>query len=310
METNQTSIPETTPASEHPTEPTDSGTESHLILHEAPTAVLPLYPPEEAEHIASLLRQPYDPECVILFGSLAGGTSHSDIAAYDLLIIAKEEPYYGVDSVCRWLKLKMPLKHRKIAYINAMLYTQKFIEAHPSPVFFFARHEGTILYSEKHYRLKRPSRFDFDKIHAATSRYFGTFFNLGTSILEDAGTALVVHDSRLAAFYSAQAAMLFLRTLFFVYHGFDTDCADLEILYTRLRTLSGELMVLFDSSHYSAPNTIPRLNIYLDKARDNSGFNPSIRTVEADMDYVIKMKEIIGKACQRRITLYDLHRKQ
>lgn len=58
METNQTSIPETTPASGHPTEPTDSGTESHLILHEAPTAVLPLYPPEEAEHIASLLRSP------------------------------------------------------------------------------------------------------------------------------------------------------------------------------------------------------------------------------------------------------------
>ena len=36
----------------------------------------------------------FDPEYVLLFGKLAGGTPHSDAVAYDLLIVVRETPEY------------------------------------------------------------------------------------------------------------------------------------------------------------------------------------------------------------------------
>jgi hypothetical protein len=306
MESDQTSLRE---QSAQPIQPTgqEPGQPEKTAEHEP---VLSLYSAAEAEHIASLLCHTFNAEYILLFGSLVGRTPHSDIAAYDLLIVSGEEPYYGADSPRRLLKLKMPPKHRSIGYINPLLYTPDFIINHPSPVFYLAQSEGTMLYCDKHCRPKKPASFNFDTAHCEASRYFGTFFNLGDKILDDANSALMLKNARLAAFYSAQAAMLFLRTLFFVFHCFETDCDDPEILYNRMRTLCCELMLLLDGDHYTAPNVIPRLRKYLREARDSSRFGVSERTVETDVNYVEKMKGIIGKACQRRITLYDLRRKQ
>ena len=84
-----------------------------------------LYDTREAQHIVDILRSSvYRPEAVILFGSLAGGTPHSDIAAYDLLIITDEIHLTGEQAARRYLKLKMPPKHRGIGYINPYIYTK------------------------------------------------------------------------------------------------------------------------------------------------------------------------------------------
>ena len=42
--------------------------------------------------IAETLRELLDPEYILLFGKLADGTPHSDILAYDLLVVSNRRP--------------------------------------------------------------------------------------------------------------------------------------------------------------------------------------------------------------------------
>ena len=264
-----------------------------------------LYDPAEAAHIAELLRHAYNPEYIILFGTLVGGTPHSDIVAYDLLVVPSEEPYYGGWAAAkRWLKLKMPSKHRQIGYVNPHIYTRNFIDGHSSPVFYLAKKEGVVLYFRKHINLPKPKPYNFAAARDDASGYFSTFYNLGTQFLDDAGTAFTTNDLRQTAFFLAQAAQLFYRTLFFVYHRFETDCENLELLHDMLRTLSAELMLQFDTEHHNGNNTIPRLNAFLNKARYDANFCASPRELEAHLDRMEKMKTIIEKVCKQRIELY------
>ena len=54
-----------------------------------------LYDPNEAAQMIRHLTDGYfDPEYVLLFGKLAGGTPHSDAVAYDLLMVVRETPEY------------------------------------------------------------------------------------------------------------------------------------------------------------------------------------------------------------------------
>lgn len=264
-----------------------------------------LYDPAEAAHIAELLRHAYKPDYIILFGSLVGGMPHSDIIAYDLLVVTSEEPYYGGWAAAkRWLKLKMPPKHRQIGYVNPYIYTRNFIDGNSSPVFYMAKKEGVVLYCRKHINLPKPKPYNFAAARDDVSGYFSTFFNLGTQFLDAAGTAITTNDLRQTAFFMAQAVQLFYRTLFFVYHRFETDYENLELLHDMLRTLSAELMLLFDTDHRNGNNTIPRLNTFLNKARYDANFCATPQELEAHLDRIEKMKTIIERVCMQRIELY------
>ena len=81
-----------------------------------------LYNPAEAARIVQTLTDGYfDPEYILLFGNLAGGTPHSDAVAYDLLMVVRETPEYDWIRAKRILRYRMPVKHRDIAYINLYL---------------------------------------------------------------------------------------------------------------------------------------------------------------------------------------------
>lgn len=81
-------------------------------VQEEPQSILTqpaLYNPAEAARMAEVLRESFDPEYILLFGSLCGGTPHSDVTAYDLLVVTREEPHYGWPSAKRYLKYELPL---------------------------------------------------------------------------------------------------------------------------------------------------------------------------------------------------------
>lgn len=268
------------------------------------------YPPAEAAHMAELLRDTIGAKQILLFGSLTGGTPHSDIAAYDLLVITEGEPRYDEDAARRLLKLKMPPGSRIIRYVNILVYNRYFIENTPSPLFYLARNEGTVLWCDKDFSIKKWSSFDFDTAHTATSRYFNTFSGLADSLLDEAGAALATSDLRRSAHHSAQAALILLRTLFFVFYGFETSCNDPGTLYTRLYTLSVGLMLLFDSGPHTASGTIPHLRTYLNDALTCKKFLVAEQTLRTDLDNIREMQSIVIETCRRRISLYDRKRAQ
>lgn len=83
------------------------------LLGSEPTK--PLYNPKEVEQIVRHLTNGiFDPEYILLFGKLVGGTRFSDPMAYDLLIVVRETPSYDWIQAKRYLRYQMPLRHREI----------------------------------------------------------------------------------------------------------------------------------------------------------------------------------------------------
>lgn len=69
---------------------------------------IPPYDPRSIGRMTELLQEILDPAYILLFGSPADGTPHSDVIGYDLLIATHTPPAYDWLAARRYLKMKMP----------------------------------------------------------------------------------------------------------------------------------------------------------------------------------------------------------
>lgn len=266
-----------------------------------------LYDPAEAAQIVRILTDGYfKPEYILLFGKLVGGTPHSDAAAYDLLVVVRDTPEYDWIQAKRILRCKMPPRLRKIAYIDLYILPLNCVESNRTPFLYFAHSEGELLYCSDHCRFRRPKRpIDFAKAYADARFHFDTFRTLGGDLLEQAQNALVEgRNVRLAAQFTAQAAVYFYHTLYWVYHGQEFDIHDPVVMHDRMRTLSTKLMLVFDDNHIENIFTLPWLKQILMKTPYSAEFYMAPQELEMHMGRVQKAAEIIENYCGLRLELY------
>lgn len=266
-----------------------------------------LYDPAEAAQIVRILTDGYfKPEYILLFGKLVGGTPHSDAAAYDLLVVVRDTPEYDWIQAKRILRCKMPPRLRKIAYIDLYILPLNCVESNRTPFLYFAHSEGELLYCSDHCRFRRPKRpIDFAKAYADARFHFDTFRTLGGDLLEQAQNALVEgRNVRLAAQFTAQAAVYFYHTLYWVYHGQEFDIHDPVVMHDRMRTLSTKLMLVFDDNHIENIFTLPCLKQILMKTPYSAEFYMAPQELEMHMDRVQKAAEIIENYCELRLERY------
>ena len=266
-----------------------------------------LYDPAEAAQIVRILTDGYfKPEYILLFGKLAGGTPHSDAAAYDLLVVVRDTPEYDWIQAKRILRCKMPPRLRKIAYIDLYILPLHCVESNRTPFLYFAHSEGELLYCSDHCRFRRPKRpIDFAKAYADSRFHFDTFRTLGGDLLEQAQNALAEgRNVRLAAQFTAQAAVYFYHTLYRVYHGQEFDIHDPVVMHDRMRTLSTELMLVFDDNHIENVFTLPRLKEVLMKTPYSAEFRMAPQEMQMHMDRVQQAAGIIENCCEQRMELY------
>lgn len=266
-----------------------------------------LYDPAEAAQIVRILTDGYfKPEYILLFGKLVGGTPHSDAAAYDLLVVVRDTPEYDWIQAKRILRCKMPPRLRKIAYIDLYILPLNCVESNRTPFLYFAHSEGELLYCSDHCRFRRPKRpIDFAKAYADARFHFDTFRTLGGDLLEQAQNALVEgRNVRLAAQFTAQAAVYFYHTLYWVYHGQEFDIHDPVVMHDRMRTLSTKLMLVFDDNHIENIFTLPCLKQVLLKTSYSAEFYMAPQELEMHMGRVQKAAEIIENYCGLRLELY------
>ena len=276
-------------------------------MPEPPATETPrLYDPGVVARIAQCLSELLDPAYILLFGSMAGGTPHSDALSYDLLIATHDTPQYNWLDVRRYLKMKMPGAGHGAPYLNIYMYAANYVVSQSSPLFYLARKEGVLLYCSDRHKFKRPKRpYPFSEAACNAKHYYTTFMSLGDQFLEQAGTALTENKIRQAAFATAQAAVYFFQVLFRVYHGFDFDTRDVMILHERTRTLSAELFLLFESDSFTPIHTLPCLRRFIINARYDSSFFIHVTELEQHLDRVDRMQSIVEKVCMQRIDLYN-----
>ncbi len=266
-----------------------------------------LYDPAEAAQIVRILTDGYfKPEYILLFGKLVGGTPHSDAAAYDLFVVVRDTPEYDWIQAKRILRCKMPPRLRKIAYINLYILPLNCVESNRTPFLYFAHSEGELLYCSDHCRFRCPKRpIDFAKAYADARFHFDTFRTLGGDLLEQAQNALAEgRNVRLAAQFTAQAAVYFYHTLYWVYHGQEFDIHDPVVMHDRMRTLSTKLMLVFDDNHIENIFTLPRLKEVLMKTPYSAEFRMAPQEMEMHMDRVQQAAGIIENCCELRMELY------
>lgn len=318
METNQNPVqeqpaqpqtPENTQAEQQPV-PSPEQPTGQLAPKPEPQPEQPtekLYNPAEAARIVQCLTEDYfDPAYILLFGKLVGGTRHSDAMAYDLLMVVRETPEYDWMRAKRLLRYRMPVKHRDIAYINLYIMTLNYVESNKTPFLYFAHSEGELLYCSDHYHFRRPKHpINFAAAYADAKFHFDTFRMLGNELIEQAQDAFSEsRNMRLAALFVAQAAVYFYHTLYYVYHGLEFDIHDPVVMHERMRTLSTQLMLVFDDNHIENIFTLPRLKSFLVKARYDIGFDVAPQELEMHLQRVEKMGHIIENYCGLRLELY------
>lgn len=115
---------------------------------------------------------------------------------------------------------------------------------------------------------------------------------------------LRIGDSHALHILSGQPDHHFVSQLRSVVHGFDTDTHDIVLLHERLRTLSGELMLLFDSDNVYHNDTLPCLKLFQQKARYDPGFDIRPHELSQHIDRVGHMRKVVERVCMQRIELY------
>lgn len=200
----------------------------------------------------------------------------------------------------------MPPRLRKIAYINLYILPLNCVESNRTPFLYFAHSEGELLYCSDHCRFRRPKRpIDFAKAYADARFHFDTFRTLGGDLFEQAQNALVEgRNVRLAAQFTAQAAVYFYHTLYWVYHAQEFDIHDPVVMHDRMRTLSTKLMLVFDDNHIENIFTLPRLKEVLMKTPYSAEFRMAPQEMEMHMDRVQQAAGIIENCCELRMELY------
>lgn len=308
METNQNPVQEQPaqpiPDTDQPARQTEPASEQTTRSSEP----APLYDPAEAAQIVRHLTDGYfNPEYILLFGKLAGGTPHSDVPAYDLLVVVRESPEFDWMQAKRILRYKMPYRLRKISYINLYILPLNYVDSYVTPFLYFAKAEGELLYCSDHCRFRRPKHpIDFAKAHADAKFHFDTFRTLGYDLLAQAQEVFVEYRNiRLAAHFTAQALVYFYHTLYYVFHGREFDLHDPVVMHDRMRTLSAKLMLVFDDNHIENIFTLPRLKQVLMKEPYNVDFYMSQQELELHMDRVQKAAEIIDNRCGLRLEHYS-----
>ena len=296
METNQNSAQSEQPA--------------QLIAPETPQPqqqpAKPLYNPAEVAQIVEHLTDVFDPEYILLFGKLVGGTRHSDATAYDLLVVVRETPEFNWIQAKRILRYKMPVRQREIPYINLYIMPLSYVESNKTPFLYFAHSEGALLYCSDTYHFRRPKHpINFAAAYADAKFHFDTFRILGNELIEQAQEAFCEsRNMRLAALFSAQAAVYFYHTLYYVYHGQEFDSHDPVVMHDRVRTLSTRLMLAFDDNHIENTLTMPYLKRVLQKAHYAVDFDIPRQELEGHLNRIEKLGGIIESLCGLRLELY------
>lgn len=275
--------------------------------HQADHAAERLYDPAETVQIVRHLTDGYfDPEYILLFGKLVGGTPHSDATAYDLLMVVRDMPEYDWIQAKRILRYRMPYRHRKITYINLYILPLHAVQSNATPFLHFAHAEGELLHCNDRFHFRRPKHpIDFARAYADAKFHFDTFRTLGYGLLEQAQDAFVAgRNVRLAAQFTAQAIVYFYHTLYAVYHGMEFGIHDPVVMHERMRTLSTKLMLVFDDNHIENIFTLPRLKHVLMKNLYSSEFDMAPQELELHLERVRKAAEIIESCCEVRMELY------
>ena len=317
METNQnpaqeqpaqTIVHETTVTTQPEPQPVPNSEHTESASQQQPDQPAELlYDPAEAAQIVHHLTDGYfDPEYILLFGKLVGGTRHSDATAYDLLMVVRETPEYDWMRAKRILRYKMPYRLRKITYINLYILPLSYVESNRTPFLYFARAEGKLLYCSDHYHFRRPKHpIDFARAYADAKFHFDTFRVLGYDLLEQAQETFVEgRNVRLAAQFTAQAIVYFYHTLYYVYHSMEFGIHDPVVMHDRMRTLSTKLMLVFDDNHIENIFTLPCLKQILMKTPYSAEFHMAPQELEMHMERVQKAAEIIENYCDLRLELY------
>lgn len=282
--------------------------EEERMIEEQPAAE-PLYNRAEADAIVRYLTEEglFDPEYILLFGSLAGGTPHSEAKSYDLLLVVGNLSVHDWMDAKRDLRYKLPYSRRKVTYVNLYVCPLSYVRSHRTPFLDFAHREGVLLYCKDTFYFRRPKRLcNFGAALCDARSYFETFMPLADLAMKAASTCSPASPTELrwSAFMTAQAGVLYYKILHYVYHNRSFDGDDPLLLHERMRTLSTELMLLFDSSHTRGNATLVALKRFGRTAFGELRFEEHPLELKEHMERVVRLGGIVERCCRKRLELY------
>lgn len=104
---------------------------------------------------------------------------------------------------------------------------------------------------------------------------------------------------------TAKAAILYYKMLYYVYHNKPFNHDDPIILHERMRTLSTELMLLFDNTDVERNTTLACLKSFARKAFEERKFMLHPCELRMHMARVVRIGGIVTRYCEKRLELCE-----
>ena len=259
------------------------------------------YKQDELSQIVSVLCHCTEPEEIILFGSLAGATPFSEIAAYDLFVLTANRFPEDWNDIRSYLKFKLPSRTRTISFINLYICSPSDISGDLMPFYRFVQANGKAVYSRKTFKLKSC---DYERLYFDASDRYELFFSQADGLFESAEQSVGILNWRQTAFQTACGVEMLLHALYAAYHAADCSLHTLTTLFLRMQTISPDLFILLDPERGCSSRMLSRLDILRDKAMYKLGCVADKTEIEEYLDRAQKMKGLIEKLCTARLELY------
>ena len=104
---------------------------------------------------------------------------------------------------------------------------------------------------------------------------------------------------------TAKAAILYCKMLYYVYHSEPCGCDDPVILHERMRTLSTELMLLFDDTDTGGNTTLACPRRFARKTFEERKFMLHPCELRMHMARGVRMGGIVTRYCKKRLELCE-----
>jgi HEPN domain-containing protein/predicted nucleotidyltransferase len=268
---------------------------------------------EQIKMVASAIKELFNPQMIILFGSYAKGTYVEDryteegtiyeyVSDYDFLVVMENEAikdYLIRDKITNRFHFHTPINiiSHTIDYVNQGLAFGQYF-------FTDIVNEGILLFNSANYMFVDSKHLSADEEKRKAHDYFEIWFEVANEFLIDGANAFARRSYKKAAFELHQAAEGFFNTTLLVFTGYKPKTHNLDKLRSYIKSLSEELYMVFLNPRFNFEGERHLFDLlkrgYID-ARYKQDYYISEDEAKELLTRLNYMKEIVETLCRLKI---------
>lgn len=259
----------------------------------------------ELQQILSCLQTQMQFEMAVLYGRYAGGSMHSEMGGYELLLITQNDPELDGWRLEEYLKTEYPVPSRAEQMLHIETVNIHYLNNTNTASWFFwnIRMEGTIVYDSGNAVHGFFNNTVFKHLHAyrAARRSYDYFFTNGSRMLDDAERMWSEKKLPQVAFMLSYAALFLLRAEETVFFGYFIRTGNMQKIFRHARHFSKALATEFKLKNRFDADFFDKLAGLRHAPRNHEDFELPEARYRFYLGRLRSVQAIVRNSCERHL---------